>query len=165
MGATALVKTLFLTENYLIARFSLLSLDSVLLSAKKIAVMALVFATMAMVLIMVGFRPSGPSPIKTTISEILANPPSWENKMVQVEGIIDGVVTIPEIKLPFNYWLIDKTSEADRIGVLWKEKETLRVGETALVTGIVKSNYEKKLTSEGWVNSTLVYYIEAQAVG
>jgi len=85
--------------------------------------------------------------------------------MVQVEGIIDGVVTIPEIKLPFNYWLIDKTSEADRIGVLWKEKETLRMGETALVTGIVKSNYEKKLTSEGWVNSTLVYYIEAQAVG
>jgi len=84
--------------------------------------------------------------------------------LVQAEGTIDGVVTIPEIRLPFNYWLIDKTDEADRIGVLWKEKETLRVGETALVTGIVKSGYEKKLTSEGWVNSTLVYYIEAKAV-
>jgi len=164
MGATALVKALLLTENYLIAKFSLLSLDSALLSAKKIAVMALVFATMAIVLIMVGFQPSSPSPTKTTISEILADPSSWENKLVQAEGIIDGVVTIPEIKLPFNYWLIGKTDEADRIGVLWKGKETLRVGETALVTGIVKCGYEQKLTSEGWVNSTLVYYIEAQAV-
>jgi len=164
MGVTALVKTLFLTENYLIVRFSLLSLDSALLSTKKIAVMALVFATMVIVFIMVGFQPSSPSLTKTTISEILTNPSSWENKLVQAEGIIDGVVTIPETKLPFNYWLIDKTNKENRIGVLWNGKETLRAGETALVTGIVKSGYEKKLTSEGWVNSTLVYYIEAKAV-
>lgn len=127
--------------------------------------MALVFATMAIGFIMFGFQPGGPSPTKTTISEILADPSSWENKLVQVEGVIDGVVTIPEIRLPFNYWLIDKADKTNRIGVSWNGKETLRAGETALITGTVKSSYEKKLTSEGWVNSTLVYYIEARAVG
>ena len=135
------------------------------MSAKKIAVTSLVFAIIAIGLIMVSFQPSTPGPTKTTISEILANSSLWENKLGLVEGIIDGVVTIPEIRLPFNYWLIDKTNKANRIGVLWNGKETLRAGEPALITGIVKSSYEKKLTAEGWANSTLVYYIEARAIG
>lgn len=135
-----------------------------LLSIKKIAVISLVLATAAINLIMFTFQPTAPSPTKTTISEILANPSKWENVLVEVEGIIDGVVTIPEIKLPFNYWLIDEASKTNRIGVLWTGKGVLRAGEHALITGTVKSGYEKRLTAEGWVNSTLVYYIQAQAV-
>jgi len=86
-----------------------------------------------------------------------------ENKLVEVEGVIDGVITIPEIKLPFSHWLIDEANKTKSIGVLWTG-ETLTTGEHTLITGIVKSGYEKKLTAEGWVNSTLVYYIKAQAV-
>jgi len=134
------------------------------LPAKKIAVTSLIFTIIAIGLIMVSQQPSTPSPTKTTISEILANPSAWENKLVEVEGIIDGVVTIPEIKLPFNYWLIDEANKTNKIGVLWIGKGVLRAGEHALTTGTVKSGYEKRLTAEGWVNSVLVYYIEARAV-
>jgi len=135
-----------------------------LLSIKRIAVISLVLATAAIGLIMFGFQSTAPSPAKTTISEILANPSKWENVLVEVEGVIDGVVTIPEIKLPFKYWLIDEANKANKIGVSWTGRGVLCAGEHALITGTVKSGYEKRLTAEGWVNSVLVYYIEAQAV-
>jgi len=134
-----------------------------LLSIKKILLISFIFATIAIGLILVSFQPCTPGPTKTTTSEILANPATWENKLVEVEGVIDGVVTIPEIRLPFSYWLIDEANKTNRIGVSWTGK-VLRAGEHALITGTVKSGYEKRLTAEGWLNSTLVYHIEAQAV-
>ncbi len=107
--------------------------------------------------------PNTPSSIKTTISEILADPSTWENEIVEVVGIIDGVVTIPTVRLPFNYWIFDESNKTKRIGVLWNGKEPLMIGEPARLSGVFKSGYEQCLSC-GWVNTTLVYYIEAQAV-
>lgn len=105
--------------------------------------------------------PPTPDITKMTVSEIVANPALLENQTVEVEGMIDGVITIPEVRLPFNHWLVDKGDKKSKIGLLWANDEALEVGSYVRIVGTVTKGYAQRLAMEGWVNSSPVYYIEA----
>ena len=97
------------------------------------------------------------SPTRTTILEIVSNPEVWVDKRVTVDGIMKGpLISIPEVKPPYNYWLQDKDNRTRTIGVKYSG-ETL--DQYVTVTGTVKAGY-----TEGTMGEDLVHYIEAQKI-
>lgn len=101
-----------------------------------------------------------PPPIyKTTVSEIVKNPLAWECKTVEVEGEIDRLVTIPETRYPFGWWL----TNVDTIGVDWEETIT-GYPKWVTVTGHVRAGYKEHFGAGGWTAVEVVYYIKAERI-
>lgn len=103
------------------------------------------------------------SSMEVNISSILSNPEAWENKVIIVEGTIHILITIPELKYPYNYILREEDGKKS-IGVFWDKAPLPHEGALVRVLGIVKKGYVQKLTGTGWVNHRLVWYIEAIAI-
>lgn len=98
-----------------------------------------------------------PTPAQT-VSEIVSNPATWENKAVQVQGIIQKIQL--GIIQPFNCWLSDQENQTIRIGVKSLANDSLE-GNYVEVTGIVRKGY-------AWVHpdypGAWVYFIEASSI-
>ena len=85
-----------------------------------------------------------------------------ENQVVTVRGRIHRIVTIPEIRLPYNAVIDTGTCH---IGVfIGQGLEDLKEGSEVTIVGIVKKGYVEKLSDEGWVKSKEVYFIVAKEI-
>lgn len=98
-----------------------------------------------------------PSPTETTVLEIVSNPEALVDKRVRVDGIMIGpLISIPEVKPPYNYWLQDKDNRTISIGVKYSGE---MLDQYVIVIGTVKAGY-----TEGTMGGDLVYYIEAERI-
>jgi hypothetical protein len=93
-----------------------------------------------------------------TISKIVSNPATWDNRTVKVEGTIQSIDL--GVILPFNYWLSDPDDQTVRIGVKWHSEVDLS-GKNVNAIGVVRKGY-------AWVHpdypSWWVYFIDANSI-
>lgn len=126
---------------------------------KKLVALASMLAALAVTVIILWFIVLPSSPAETTISGIVSDLESWVNKRVRVNGIMIGpLMSIPEVKLPYNCWLQDEDNRTITIGVKCSE-EMLENSQYVTVIGTVKAGY-----TEGLMGGDLVYYIEAEKI-
>jgi hypothetical protein len=101
---------------------------------------------------------NGGTPSECTIDQIIAEPATWENKNVKVNGVIEHIPV--GIIQPFNYWLSDQRNQTIRIGVRWYS-DTGWSGRNVTIEGVVKKGY-------AWVNPNYpgwwTYYIDATSI-
>ena len=98
-----------------------------------------------------------PSPTETTILEIVSNPEAWVDKRVKIDGMMTGpLISIPEVKPPYNYWLQDKDNRTITIGVKYPGE---MLDQYVTVTRTVQAGY-----AEGLMGRDLIYYIEAERI-
>ncbi|MDW8033846.1 MAG: hypothetical protein RMI79_02670 [Nitrososphaerota archaeon] len=90
------------------------------------------------------------------IQELNLNPAFYEGKLVIVVGEIHGIVTIPEIRLPYNAII---SSKSHSFGVL--TNMGFKEGSKVIVRGIVAKGFQEYLTGSGWKRGGEVYYIVA----
>ena len=102
--------------------------------------------------------PSG-TPIFVKISELNSNPSPYQGRLLAVAGEFHSIVTIPEIKLPYNSMLVGDSSQ---IGVdVGTIGNTGLEGSKVLVTGWLVQGKEKTLGDKGWVDGRTHWYLEA----
>ena len=98
-----------------------------------------------------------PSPPQT-ISDLISNPATWENKAVRVQGIIQE--TNVGIIQPFNSWLSDPKNQTIRIGVKTPTND-YPAGNYIEVIGTLRKGY-------AWVHPDYpgwwVYFIDANSI-
>jgi len=97
-----------------------------------------------------------PEITQANISELVFNPKIYENKLVSITGEFHYIVTIPELKLPYNAVVI---SNKHQIGVLTNLK--IKEGSKVLIIGIFTKGFQEKLSESGWIKDKEVYYITA----
>jgi len=93
------------------------------------------------------------------LSEIVLNSSLYEGKNLTTVGELHYIVTIPEIRMPFNAVL---TSGKFQIGILTSTK--VKEGARVLVKGKLVKGYVERLGTNGWVKDKEVYYIIATEV-
>jgi hypothetical protein len=99
------------------------------------------------------------NPILVDVSELTSNPTAYQGKLLTVIGEFHSIVTVPEIKLPYNAVIV---SESSQIGVDIEPSKAVGLeGSKVLVTGFLMQGTKKELGSEGWVDAGSVRYIEA----
>ena len=129
------------------------------LSKKTLALCALACSALIVgaILVHAFFRSYFPSS-RQTISDIVSEPATYENKAVHVQGTIQRIEV--GIIQPFNYWLSDPENQTIRIGVKWFTDADLS-GKNAEVIGVVRKGY-------AWVHPDYpgwwVYFIDANSV-
>jgi len=101
--------------------------------------------------------------VEVEISSIVSNPSEWLDRRIRVEGVIEPVITIPEVKPPFNYWLIDRDNRSLKIGVRW-DGWILKFGVPVEVEGVLRVGYFKVLSPSGWKVGLKIYYVEVENV-
>ena len=101
--------------------------------------------------------------VEVEISSIVSNPSEWLDRRIRVEGVIEPVITIPEVKPPFNYWLIDRDNRSLKIGVRW-DGWILKFGVPVEVEGVLRVGYFKVLSPSGWKIGLKIYYVEVENV-
>ena len=101
--------------------------------------------------------------VEVEISSIVSNPSEWLDRRIRVEGVIEPVITIPEVKPPFNYWLIDRDNRSLKIGVRW-DGWILKFGVPVEVEGVLRVGYFKVLSLSGWKIGLKIYYVEVENV-
>ena len=101
--------------------------------------------------------------VEVEISSIVSNPSEWLDRRIRVEGVIEPVITIPEVKPPFNYWLIDRDNRSLKIGVRW-DGWILKFGVPVEVEGVLRVGYFKVLSPSGWKIGFKIYYVEVENV-
>ena len=101
--------------------------------------------------------------VEVEISSIVSNPSEWLDRRIRVEGVIEPVITIPEVKPPFNYWLIDRDNKSLKIGVRW-DGWILKFGVPVEVEGVLRVGYFKVLSPSGWKVGLKIYYVEVENV-
>ena len=97
-----------------------------------------------------------PEITQANISELISNPKIYENKLISITGEFHYIVTIPELKLPYNAVV---TSNKNQIGVLTNLK--IKEGSEVLIIGIFTKGFQEKLSESGWIKDKEVYYITA----
>jgi len=97
-----------------------------------------------------------PEITQANISELISNPKIYENKLISITGEFHYIVTIPELKLPYNAVV---TSNKNQIGVLTNLK--IKEGSRVLIIGIFTKGFQEKLSESGWIKDKEVYYITA----
>jgi hypothetical protein len=97
-----------------------------------------------------------PEITQANISELISNPKIYENKLISITGEFHYIVTIPELKLPYNAVV---TSNKNQIGVLTNLK--IKEGSKVLIIGIFTKGFQEKLSESGWIKDKEVYYITA----
>lgn len=97
-----------------------------------------------------------PEITQANISELISNPKIYENKLISIIGEFHYIVTIPELKLPYNAIVI---SNKNQIGVLTNFK--IKEGSKVLIIGIFTKGFQEKLSESGWIKDKEVYYIIA----
>ncbi|MCS7374829.1 MAG: hypothetical protein NDF56_07615 [archaeon GB-1845-036] len=101
--------------------------------------------------------------VEVEISSMVSNPSEWLDRRIRVEGVIEPVITIPEVKPPFNYWLIDRDNRSLKIGVRW-DGWILKFGVPVEVEGVLRVGYFKVLSPSGWKVGLKIYYVEVENV-
>ena len=101
--------------------------------------------------------------VEVEISSIVSNPSEWLDRRIRVEGVIEPVITIPEVKPPFNYWLIDRDNRRLKIGVRW-DGWILKFGVPVEVEGVLRVGYFKVLSPSGWKIGLKIYYVEVENI-
>jgi len=101
--------------------------------------------------------------VEVEISSIVSNPSEWLDRRIRVEGVLESVITIPEVKPPFNYWLIDRDNRRLKIGVRW-DGWILKFGVPVEVEGVLRVGYFKVLSPSGWKIGLKIYYVEVENV-
>ena len=101
--------------------------------------------------------------VEVEISSIVSNPSEWLDRHIRVEGVIEPVITIPEVKPPFNYWLIDRDNKSLKIGVRW-DGWILKFGVPVEIEGVLRVGYFKVLSPSGWKIGLKIYYVEVENV-
>jgi len=101
--------------------------------------------------------------VEVEISSMVSNPSEWLDRRIRVEGVIEPVITIPEVKPPFNYWLIDRDNRSLKIGVRW-DGWILKFGVPVEVEGVLRVGYFKVLSLSGWKVGLKIYYVEVENV-
>ncbi|MEM2553786.1 MAG: hypothetical protein QXW69_00690 [Nitrososphaerota archaeon] len=97
-----------------------------------------------------------PEITQANISELISNPKIYENKLISITGEFHYIVTIPELKLPYNAVV---ASSKHQIGVLTNFK--IKEGSKVLIIGIFTKGFQEKLSESGWIKDKEVYYIMA----
>jgi hypothetical protein len=97
-----------------------------------------------------------PEITQANISELISNPKIYENKLISITGEFHYIVTIPELKLPYNAVV---TSNKNQIGILTNLK--IKEGSKVLIIGIFTKGFQEKLSESGWIKDKEVYYITA----
>jgi len=99
---------------------------------------------------------TGETSIFVEVPELNSNPASYEGKFVIAVGEIHGIVTVPEIRLPYNAVI---ASGNQSFGVLTSIR--FKEGNKVVVKGIITKGFQEYLTVSGWEKSREVYYIVA----
>jgi len=126
---------------------------------KKLITLACAITAVVVTVIICWFVTQISSSIGIPISEIVSNPEAWVNKKVRVNGTMIGpLISIPEVKPPYNYWLQDRDNKTISIGVRYSG-ELPENSPYVTVVGTVKAGY-----TEGLMGGNLVYYIEVEKI-
>lgn len=83
-----------------------------------------------------------------------SNPEAYVGKLVVTVGEIHSIVTVPEIRLPYNAVIVFKNQNFG-VSTSLRFKE----GGKVIVKGIVTRGFQERLTGSGWERDKEVYYI------